>query len=799
MKKTAIYKLQNMSPRYRNITAVIVSAFVASIILLIGLKVINVAASSQFEQDVTSLDRNIRAVVKRYEENLYSVNSFVVSNKEMTKRQFDKYLDSLRINEDYPSMSHIYFVQRVLSSQVPGFYENLKEDYAEAELLNSKLNNRLDLVQSGIDLTQNEHFLIKYIRGDDAANRYIGTEIPLSNFKYFSNMDLNSKLIKSDNFAYVKDDEYKEALVALNLPSYIEDNNKNILYYGSTGAFIKLDNKFFHPIKNGLSYLRFNVINSDNNVIYSTKDTKDGKNDKLKSFFQDDSYKFLKESEFIIGQNKYTLQVFTTQFPPNVTTNEVVYLFTCGAFLISMYLFFGFLKKIDYIKRSRTVTKQVVALATQANTDQLTGLFNRRSFFTDLHKKIIDKPKTRMFLFFIDLDGFKNVNDNLGHSAGDELLQQYTLRLQGVEKIDSFTAYRIGGDEFLVLVEQANYRRPIVGEDIKEFAHAILKLTDEPFIIKEEKCYLSQSIGVAEYPSDGSTPEELFKNSDMAMYEAKKNGKNCYVLYSDALSARIKAKNHMMGLLVKAIEKGDFYLNFQPKMQKVNGIYKMRGAEALMRWKNDQLGFVSPAIFIPLAEEAGLIAKIDLWLINEVGRSFEHWSKVGIKDMKISINVSARQFSNDMLPELFTTVLEKYNVKPDNIIIEITESATVKEPAKARKILEKFRSYGFGVSIDDFGTGYSSISYLRQFPATEIKVDKSFTDDITIDEHDRIIIEGIATMSRKLKLEVVMEGVETIEQVEWIEATIDNVIIQGYYFSKPLPIEQFIDFARDKS
>lgn len=794
MKKSAILNyLQDMSPKYRNVTAVMFSIFMASIVLLVGFKVINVAASSQFEQDVNTLERNLNSVIKRYEENLYNVNSFIVANKEMTKKQFDKYLDSLHINEDYPSLSHIYFVQRVLSSQVPVFYEQLKKDYAEAGLLTPKLNNRLDMVESGVDLGQNEHFLIKYIRGKESVNSYIGTEIPISNFKYFSQMDLSSKLIKSDNFSYVKDDEYKDALISLNLPSYIEDDNKNILYYGSTGAFIKLDNKFFQPIKSGLDYLKFTVINSDNNVIYSTKE---GKADKLKTIFNSDGYQFLKEINFVIGQNKYTVQVFSTQFPPNVSSDEVVYIFSIGAFFICLYLFFGFLKKIDYIKRSRTVTKQVVALSTQANTDQLTGLFNRRSFFTDLHKKIEDKPKTRIFLFFIDLDGFKNVNDNLGHSAGDELLQHYTLRLQGVEKIDSFTAYRIGGDEFLVLVEQANYGRPLGAEDIKDFATAILRLTDEPFIIKDEKCYLSQSIGIAEYPSDGTTPEELFKNSDMAMYEAKKNGKNCYILYSDALSARIKAKNHMMGLLVKAIEAGDFYLNFQPKMQKINGVYKMRGAEALMRWKNEQLGFVSPAVFIPLAEEAGLISKIDIWLIHEMGRSFEHWRTMGIDNMKISINVSARQFSNDMLPELFTTVLEKYHVKPDSIIIEITESATVKEPGKARKILEKFRSYGFGVSIDDFGTGYSSISYLRQFPATEIKVDKSFTDDITVDEHDRIIIEGIASMSSKLKLDVVMEGVETIEQVEWLEATIANVIIQGYYFSKPLPIDSFIEFTK---
>lgn len=791
-KSTITNKIQSLSPKLRWVVITATSLFIAMFVLSLGLKLIYIAANSQFEKDVKILNNNLNNIIKRYEEGLFNINSFVVSNKYLSKRQFDKYLDSINVEKDYPSMSHIHFVERVLSSQVHSFYENIKNDYEESGLMNNKLRVQLNILENNIDLERNEHYIIKYIRGNEYLSQ-LGVEVPVDNFKYFSQMNLNSKLVKSENFTYLKDNDYKGPLVAINLPSYVEDNLANILYLGSTGAFIKLDNNLFSSINNNLDYLKFNIINSDENVIYSKNDEDKSKR---KNIFNHEEKMFFHEKDFIIGQIPYNIQIFSNQFPPNVNTNTIIYVASILSFLFTFYLLYGIFKRVDYIKNSKNVKSQFDILSNQANTDQLTGLYNRRYFFSNLSEKIESKPQVRMFIFFIDLDGFKLVNDNLGHSAGDELLQQYTYRLKRLKEIEMFNIYRIGGDEFILLLEEDNYKSVIDLKKINFLANSVLKLTNEPFVIKGETCYLSQSIGISEYPSDGTTPSDLFKNSDLAMYEAKKNGKNCYVLYSEELREKVREKNNMLAVLMKAIENNEFYLAFQPKMKKVNGVYQMEGAEALIRWKNEELGLVSPSVFIPLAEESGLISKIDNWLIHQVGKSFIYWESKGIHNMKISINVSARQFSNDMLPELFTNVLKDYNVKPQNIIIEITESATVKEPQKAKKILEKFRSYGFGVSIDDFGTGYSSMTYLKQFPSTEIKIDKSFTDDIVLDEHDRIIIEGICSISHNLKLNVVIEGVETYEQVKWIENTLKNVLIQGYYFSKPLVIDDFIIFSK---
>lgn len=786
-------KIQSLSPQVRWVAIITISFIVSIFVLSLGLRVINIAANSQFEKDVNILENNLNSIIKRYEEGLFSVNSFVVSNKYLSKRQFDKYLDSLNIEKDYPSMSHIHFVERVLPNQIKFFYEGIRSDYEQAGLMNNKLKNQLSILENNIDLEKNEHYIIKYIRGNENLNQ-LGVEVPIENFKYFSNMNLNSKLVKTENFTYLKQSNYTGPLVAINLPSYVEDNLSNILYLGSTGAFIKLDSNLFNSINNNLDYLKFNIINSDDNIIYSKND--EDKN-KHRSIFHGDSKIFFSEKNFIIGQIPYSIQIFSNQFPPNVNTNTIIYTASILSFLFTLYLLYGIFKRVDYIKNSKNVKNQFDILSNQANTDQLTGLYNRRYFFSNLSEKIENKPQVRMFIFFIDLDGFKLVNDNLGHSAGDELLQQYTHRLKSLKEIEMSNIYRIGGDEFILLLEESNCKSVIDLKTINFLANSVLKLTNEPFVIKGETCYLSQSIGISEYPSDGTTPSDLFKNSDLAMYEAKKNGKNCYVVYSEELREKVREKNNMLAVLMKAIENNEFYLAFQPKMKKVNGVYEMQGAEALIRWKSEELGLVSPSVFIPLAEESGLISKIDNWLIHKIGKSFVYWESKGIHNMKISINVSARQFSNDMLPELFTNVLKEYNVKPQNIIIEITESATVKEPQKAKKILEKFRSYGFGVSIDDFGTGYSSMTYLKQFPSTEIKIDKSFTDDIVLDEHDRIIIEGICSISHNLKLNVVIEGVETFEQVKWIENTLGDVLMQGYYFSKPLVIDDFIAFSQN--
>lgn len=450
------------------------------------------------------------------------------------------------------------------------------------------------------------------------------------------------------------------------------------------------------------------------------------------------------------------------------------------------------------ISDSQDMIFQFNNLSNQLNTDELTKLFNRRCFFNDINKKIENSdckdPQNNFFIMFIDLDGFKTINDELGHFAGDEVLCEYSNRLKNHPIAQKSTIYRMGGDEFVLLFENEQHNSPLQVRDIMKLSAEILQITDEPFSIKEKKRRLSQSIGVANY-QDCITPEEILLYADIAMYEAKRLGKSRSVFYSSELHSKVKGRNEIIRLLKHAIENDEFHLVFQPKMVKgVNG-YEKKGAEVLMRWENSTLGVVSPQIFIPIAEEAGLMGMIDNWLIEESAKQIQTMMKIGIKPL-FSINISAKQFSNINLPDNFYNTLKKYEISPTSIIIEITESATIKEPELAKAILRRFRQHGFGISVDDFGTGYSSIGYLRQFPITEIKFDRSFTKNINIDEQDEIIISGLSNIAQQLHLDIVMEGIETEKQIKWIEKNIPTAIIQGYFFSKPLKINDFITFSQ---
>lgn len=448
-------------------------------------------------------------------------------------------------------------------------------------------------------------------------------------------------------------------------------------------------------------------------------------------------------------------------------------------------------------KKLKNIMSQYNNLSDQLNTDQLTNLLNRRCFFSDIEQKIsISKLEHPVFVMFIDLDGFKAINDEFGHTSGDELLRQYSQRLKEHPSTKKSNIYRMGGDEFMIVFENIKFTPPLSITDIMKISTEILTITDEPFIIREKSCKLSQSIGIASSKEQISA-EDLLIYADTAMYEAKRLGKNRAMFYSVELHNKIKKRNEIVRLLKDAISNNEFYLVFQPKMKKSTDGYYKYGAEVLMRWENKELGFVSPQVFIPIAEETGMMATIDKWLIEESAKQIKHMLSLGI-DTTYSINISAKQFSNINLPDDFNDVLNRYNINPRNIIIEITESATIKKPELAKQILRKFRSYGFGISVDDFGTGYSSIGYLRQFPVTEIKFDKSFTNNITCDEQDEIIISGLSHIAQQLHLDIVMEGVETKEQLAWIERNIPNAIIQGYFFSKPLPINEFISFSENR-
>ncbi len=467
------------------------------------------------------------------------------------------------------------------------------------------------------------------------------------------------------------------------------------------------------------------------------------------------------------------------------------------------------MKKLARQKKSDVVLdrKAIEDIESQLRTDDLTKLLNRRACQQDLKsliknyslKKNLDdtnESNPSVHLVFIDLDGFKRINYTLGHSYGDTVLVEYGSRLKELlGNIEGISFYRFDGDEFTVIIDGH------IKEDVKNIVEKISDLTKEPFSLRKENYYVTQSIGVAAYPNDAKNTETLLKNADIAMYEAKKSGKNCFVFFNKKISEAVDKKNKVINNINEALEKNEFYMVYQPKIKYISsGKYTCSAVEALIRWENSKLGNVRPDVFIPVIEEHGLIGEVTNWILNKICEECQILKN--IKDFKISINLSAKQLNNLNLAKEFSDTIAKYGLKNEMFIIEITETTMMKNSSVTKINLDNFNKLGFSISVDDFGTGYSSLSYLRNFPVDELKIDKSFTDMVLNDLQTQVIVDGIMHMCKKLEMGIVIEGVETIEQIKWFEEKLVNnqsIEIQGYYFSKPLVINDLINFGFKKN
>ncbi len=438
--------------------------------------------------------------------------------------------------------------------------------------------------------------------------------------------------------------------------------------------------------------------------------------------------------------------------------------------------------------------------------DSLTRLPNRRMFHYLLANTIAatDRHKDKMALFFLDIDNFKTINDSLGHSIGDELLIQFAHRVgQCVREEDSILTAemniknpnsdddliaRLGGDEFTVVLPHIHQ-----AEDAALVAQRIINAMAQEFVIGQYQLRITTSIGITIYPSHSDSIGELIKHADIAMYHAKDQGKNNFQFYAEdlneAIADRIEHENDMR----KAIAEQQFELYFQPQVSLPGrNIY---GLEALVRWRHPEKGMISPAKFIPLAEETGMIIELGQWVMRESCRIAKEWLDFGILDCRISVNVSSIQFERQDVAQLIADSLNEFQLPPDYLTIELTESAIMNHQNENLLTLDKIKKLGVKVSLDDFGTGYSSLSYLRSFPVDTLKIDRQFIIEAKSEPDVRAIISAIIQMAHALSLDVVAEGVEDEEQVQYLESISCNVI-QGFYFSKPLPQEQALAFIK---
>ena len=425
-----------------------------------------------------------------------------------------------------------------------------------------------------------------------------------------------------------------------------------------------------------------------------------------------------------------------------------------------------------------------------AHHDSLTGLPNRVLFHDRLHLAMIEakRRKQSAAVMFLDADRFKTINDTLGHDAGDDLLKQIATRLTACLRAGD-TICRLAGDEFaLVLpsVENTDHTRHL--------AQRLLNCFADPFQVRKQQIFITASIGVTLYPGDATSVEGLLKNADTAMYRAKDAGRDNFQFYSADMHAHAVKRLSMENALRGATERGELVLHYQPLVDLKSG--KIKGMEALLRWNHPELGLVPPLEFIPLAEESGLIIPIGEWVLRTACTQARAWQVAGLAPLRLSVNLSARQFQKDLVG-MVASILAETDLEPKYLELELTESVVMGNPLMAVATLDALDQMGVGLSIDDFGTGYSSLSYLKRFPIDTLKVDRSFVRDIPSDTDDMLITTGIIGLAHSLGIQVVAEGVETAAQLSFLR-TQNCDAIQGYYFSKPLPAPAFAQLLSER-
>jgi diguanylate cyclase (GGDEF)-like protein/PAS domain S-box-containing protein len=443
------------------------------------------------------------------------------------------------------------------------------------------------------------------------------------------------------------------------------------------------------------------------------------------------------------------------------------------------------LRSVEELNRSNGAANAMAQeLAHSAEHDFLTGLPNRMLLNDRISQAIAFAPRheNQVAVLFLDLDGFKHINDSLGHPIGDKLLKSVAERLVGCVRVTD-TVSRQGGDEFVVLLSEAEQ-----WEDAAVVAKRMLDAVAETHMIDQQELHVTTSIGVSVYPDDGQDAETLIKNADTAMYQAKENGRQTYRFFEPVMNVRAVERQSIEEDLRRALERDEFVLHYQPKIDLRTG--RITGAEALVRWMHPTRGLLAPAHFIPIAEDSGLILPIGNWVLREACRQARAWLDAGVPVGTMAVNVSAMELGGENFLEGLFAILTETGLDPGALEIELTESVLMKHAASAASILLSLRERGVHVAVDDFGTGYSSLSYLREFPIDALKIDQSFVRQITATEDDTTIVTAVISMARSLNLRVVAEGVETPEQLAFLKAR-ECDEAQGYHFSRPVPADQF--------
>jgi len=458
------------------------------------------------------------------------------------------------------------------------------------------------------------------------------------------------------------------------------------------------------------------------------------------------------------------------------TIAVITFLILCGTLSLSV---------LD--ARMESKTAQMASSLRDANAelqrlvlhDSLTKLPNRLLLEDRLQQAVAEsvRAEKRGAVLFVDLDRFKTLNDSLGHFAGDTVLRTVAERLRSVVRLED-TVSRLGGDEFVILL-----RHIAQVEDAGEVARKVIESVARPILLDEHELRIGASVGISVFPDHGVESDRLIANADSAMYHVKKTGRSNHAIFAPQMSTYFPKRLALENELRAAIEKTQFVLHYQPKVDMRTS--RIVGMEALVRWRHPQRGLVAPSEFIPFAEETGLIVPLGNWVLQEACRQTRAWQQRGIRDLAIAVNISGVQFQQRDLVENVSDALEAAGLEPRFLELEITESVVMQNAPEAIVMLEQLHKMGVGLSIDDFGTGYSSLNYLKRFPIDKLKIDQSFIRDLSADVDDAAIVQAIIAMAHSLRLRVVAEGVENVGQLDFLRA-LDNDEYQGFLYSKPL-------------
>ncbi len=472
-------------------------------------------------------------------------------------------------------------------------------------------------------------------------------------------------------------------------------------------------------------------------------------------------------------------------------TQAQVFVGVVGALSVRYLLMLWMAGRADRILRKQEAQRVAneERIRYQAYHDLLTGLPNRTSFAEHLEEAMRRSKRFgwSVALMFLDVDRFKRVNDSLGHEAGDELLRIIASRLKTCIR-ETDILFRMGGDEFTVLLE--NVRTP---EEVAAVAARMISAIAQPAEIAHHELTPTASIGIAIYPRDDQRGERLVKAADAAMYRAKDVGRNRYAFFTQEMTERVESQLRLEADLERALKLGEFVLHYQPRVS--TATRRVVSIEALLRWNKPQAGLVAPGGFVPLLEESGLIVPVGAWVLRTACRQAKVWQEKGLPGMRISVNISSRQFRSEALVETIRDALESSGLAPECLELELTESLLVESAENAVTIMQRLKALGVTLSIDDFGTGYSSLNYLKRFPIDCLKIDSSFVHDLHSSAKDAAIVEAISALAKSLGIGLVAEGVEEVRQADFLRARYCTEL-QGFLFSHPLPADDVVDAVR---